>query len=94
MGYLYPLWLYTPLGYLSRHKKKDAHASFCMVRLTGIEPAQIAPQEPKSCASANSATAADPGLYGSHLCEFLQPFAVQAKKDEAGLLCSELLIEA
>ena len=29
-----------------------------MVRMTGLEPARFAAQEPKSCASANSATPA------------------------------------
>ena len=30
-----------------------------MVRAVGLEPTRIAPQEPKSCASANSAKAAN-----------------------------------
>ena len=32
-----------------------------LVRITGLEPAWIAPQDPKSCASANSATPANKG---------------------------------
>ena len=39
-------------------------SKFLLVRITGLEPAHLAVQDPKSCASTSSATSADIGRAG------------------------------
>ena len=44
---------------MTHHIKRLAKASlFYVVRVMGVEPTRISPQDPKSCASANFATSA------------------------------------
>src|SRR5437867_7884072 len=52
-----------------------------MVGATGVEPARIAPQDPKSCASASSATRPRPGhiLRAARSCKYLLKLETPAR---------------
>ena len=55
---------------VSRRRLGDRDAPALLVREEGLEPSRVSPRDPKSRASAGSATLAVPGMVGARACGF------------------------